>query len=244
MIMVSLVNAGYKVSEVGVLPDEKLHQLLDSAFTSTNSQTENYFIYQLLAAGMSFDIARFERIFERCVLRYRLKNTYRYVLLPMLERIGLLWKCDKATPAQEHFVSNLIVRKLLAAIDELPCAATGSEKWLLFLPENEFHELGLLAAYYLIRSAGHEVIYLGANTPWASLPAVMRDAKPDRILFFSLGGEMTKAGSSYLRDVEANFAGKKIYAAGLTYTTARAFGADRVIVLNSIEDLTKALAAI
>jgi len=242
-MMVSLVNAGYKASEVGALPDERLHQLLDTAFSSTNSQTENYFIYQLLAAGMSFDTAKFERIFERCVLRYRLKNTYRYVLLPMLERIGLLWKCDKATPAQEHFVSNLIVRKLLAAIDHLPCATAGAEKWLLFLPENEFHELGLLLAYYLIRSAGHEVLYLGANTPWAALPAVTRDAKPDRILFFSLDSELPKAGTVYLRDMEVNFTGKKIYVAGLIGNTKKNYSADRIIFLNSIEDLTKVLAA-
>src|SRR5579863_6642328 len=97
MLLASLVKAGYKASEVGPLPDQRLRALLETAYTSTR-QTEDYSISQLIAAGMSYDAARFERVFASCLDRYDLKNTYQLILLPMLDRIGLMWRCDKASP--------------------------------------------------------------------------------------------------------------------------------------------------
>lgn len=240
MLLVGLVKAGYKASEVGGLPDEKLRALLESVYTA-NRQTEEYFISLLIAAGLSYDTARFERVYEACVSRYRLKKTYQTILLPMLERVGLMWRCDKASPAQEHFISNLLRKKLFAAVDALPWQEEGTEKWLLFLPENEFHEIGLLMGYNLIRLSGHRVIYLGANVPWAALPGVIRETRPDNLLFFNLFQTMSKSALVSLHDLATLFTGDRIYAAGLTTGISQAVPSSKVQLLTTIEDLIVAL---
>jgi DNA-binding transcriptional MerR regulator len=240
--LVSLVKAGYNPSEVGGLPDDKLHQLLESVFTTRHHTTEDYFISQLIAAGLTYDEARFEKTFAHCITRYRLKNTYQYVLLPMLERIGLMWRCDKTSPTQEHFVSNLIRRKLFAAADSLPPPDAGSDRWLLFLPEGEFHELGLLVAYNLIRLSGHHAIYLGANVPFAALGQAINETRPDRVLLFTLQPELSRSMLGFLEEMEKSFKGKKLYVAGNpAKATAGAFG--RVQWLRTVEDLTTVLTA-
>jgi DNA-binding transcriptional MerR regulator len=241
MVMVSLVRAGYKVSEVAPLPDHKLHQLQDAVFSTNNNQTESYFISQLISAGMSYDTARFERIFGHCLVRYRLKNMYQLILLPMLERVGMMWRCDKASPTHEHFVSNLVRQKLLSYVDALPRPEPGAEKWLLFLPENEFHELGLLLAYNLIRLSGHGVVYLGSNVPWTALPAVVKETSPDKVLFFSLSPELPKGGLGHLRELGAAFTGRNIYMAGNTQIPCANLKESKIISLKTVEELTAVL---
>lgn len=83
----------------------------------------------------------------------------------MLVQIGLLWTVNKLNPSQEHFASQMVKQKLFSAIDSLPDATIKDSRYLLYLPDNEDHEIGLLYAYYLIKKAGHECIYLGPNVP-------------------------------------------------------------------------------
>jgi len=239
--MVSLVNAGYRASEVGPLSDDKLHQLLESIVSTRTNATEDYFISQLIAAGLTYDEARFEQILAYCIVRYRLKNTYRYVLLPMLERIGLLWRCDKISPTHEHFVSNLLRRKLFALVDALPAPDPSAERWLLMLPENEFHEMGLLLAYNIIRLSGHGAVYLGANVPLASMAAAVKEISADRILIFTLQSELSKPILAFLKELDLTFSGKKIYLAGNPTRPANAANYRRVQWLHTVEDLTAVL---
>lgn len=239
--MASLVNAGYRASEVAMLTDDRLHQLLETIVGARRNATEEYFISQLIAAGMTYDEARFEQIYSICVARYRLKKTYQSVLLPMLERIGLLWRCDRVTPAQEHFVSNLLRKKFFASIDSLPTPDAGSDRWLLFLPENEFHELGLLLACNLIRLSGHQVVYLGANVPLFSLSAAIRDIQPDRLLLFTLQRQLPNPVQAFLRELEPGFGGKRIYVTGAAAKPVKTGGCCRVQWLSTVDELTAAL---
>jgi methanogenic corrinoid protein MtbC1 len=50
---------------------------------------------------------------------------------------------------------------------------------VLFLPEGEHHELGLLFIYFLLRSRGVKVLYLGANVPLNDVEYLVRIKKPD-----------------------------------------------------------------
>jgi hypothetical protein len=50
---------------------------------------------------------------------------------------------------------------------------------LCFLPEGEFHELGLLYIHYLLKSRGVKVLYVGSNIPMDDVQYVIREKKPD-----------------------------------------------------------------
>ena len=57
------------------------------------------------------------------------------VIVPLLKRLGLMWRIDKLPPAQEHFVSNLIRQKIFVAIDSLPPPKSEKGTAILFLPD-------------------------------------------------------------------------------------------------------------
>ena len=54
------------------------------------------------------------------------------------------------------------------------------------MPENEFHEIGLLFAKFLLIKNGFEVIYLGSNVPYGSLLELADKKQIDNVLFFSV----------------------------------------------------------
>ena len=54
--------------------------------------------------------------------------------------------------------------------------------FLLFLPENEYHEIALLYLHFLIRKEGHKVIYLGQNVPLINLKDIFEIHHVDYLL--------------------------------------------------------------
>ena len=75
-------------------------------------------------------------------------------------------------------VSNIIRRKLLVAIESIAITTSG-KTITLFLPEGQYHELGLVYVHYLCKSKGINTIYLGADVPMADLEIVVKAKKPD-----------------------------------------------------------------
>lgn len=132
--IVSLMESDFKVSELCTMPDKKLFKLLAEFQNNIKSSESNdYFVSQLIAAGMSYDEPNFEKIFSHCLVRLGIKSTYIKVIYPMLSRIGIMWASDSIAPANEHFITNIVRQKLFTAIDSLPSSKSLSDTWLLFL---------------------------------------------------------------------------------------------------------------
>jgi methanogenic corrinoid protein MtbC1 len=171
------------------LSDNELADLIEDEYSHSNEEDDNISLYvnQLLSSAFDFDETKFEKIFATCILRFGLKNTYSQVLYPTLKRLGVFWSKDAVLPAHEHFITNLIKQKILTAIDSFDPPTDKKAPWLLFLPEDEFHEMGLLMAYFLLRHEGHKVIYLGANIPISTLGDTIELVKPKNVLSFFVG---------------------------------------------------------
>jgi hypothetical protein len=71
---------------------------------------------------------------------------------------------------------------LLIAIEGQSRKLPEGKRFLLFLPEGEHHELGLLFASYLLKQKGHDVVYLGQSTPLDNLKTVFKKWQP-QVLF-------------------------------------------------------------
>lgn len=239
--IVSLMDSGYKVSELGVMSDKKLFALLEEQHANVNSNDpEDFYISQLIAAGMSYDELHFEKIFSHCLLRFGLKNAYIHVLYPLLSRIGLMWTSNLIPPAQEHFISNIIRQKLFTAIDSLPPPAPTAETWLLFLPENEFHEIGLLFAHYVVRLSGRKSIYLGANLPLDSLNNAIKDIKPDKLLLFLVRHNLPEESQEFLDTLRTFSPIKIIYLVG-SKNLVGSLKTGKIQWLQSVDDLDRVL---
>jgi len=117
-----------------------------------------------------FDKVLFNKTYNKLLTTKNFREIFKEVFIPFLEHVGLLWQTETILPVHEHFISNLITQKIQINTDELKHTQILSEKvYVLFLPENEIHELGLLYLNYELVLRGHRTIYLGQSLPLNNL---------------------------------------------------------------------------
>ncbi len=192
LLNVAMLNRqGHKISSITKMTKPEMDRLvLDMSLHSDDYMIQ---IEALTAAMFVLDEVAFEKILASNILQSGLDNTFLNIVFPFLARVGVLWQTGSINPAYEHFISNLIRQKLFVAIDgQSRKQNVDSKKFILFLPEHEPHELGLLFANYLIRSRGFHTNYLGPNLPMEELTPVMNLYKADFILtVLTSGGQLT-----------------------------------------------------
>lgn len=176
-----LNNYGIKISKiVGLTPQELREKVVE---IGNEDVSEHVQVERLVIAMVEMDEYRFEKILVNCTIRLGFEQTMMKVIYPFFKKVGILWQTGAINPAQEHFISNLIRQKLIVAIDGQGITTRAeSKKFLLFLPEGELHEIGLLFYSYLIQKAGHKVIYLGQSVPVNDVVAVNAVSPADYIL--------------------------------------------------------------
>ncbi|MEO6903715.1 MAG: MerR family transcriptional regulator [Bacteroidia bacterium] len=241
--IVTLNSAGHKISKIGGLKDEQLFKLLEVELKSQlkTDNTEEQLIFQLIAAGVAYDDVHFEKIFSTCLLRYGMKNTYLKIIYPLLVRLGLMWAKNTIPPAQEHYITNIIQQKIFTAIDSLPAIKENTETWVLFLPEDEFHEIGLLFAHYTIRNLGVRSIYLGANIPFECLKTVVEEIEGNHLLYFLVHQNSSEKAQASLDQLTAHFKTQQICLAGNIELISSLNLSKQTQWLKSVEELEKVI---
>lgn len=152
---------GYKISSLNNMSeDEVAKSVLDISHAEKN---QTYNVDQLIIALLELDEAGFNRSINAAIASSDFENVFEYLIPQFLEKVGILWQTGSVSPAQEHFMSNLIRQKLIAATDHLDYTKKGTASFMLFLPEQEYHEIALLYFQYIIRKEGFSVFYLGQN---------------------------------------------------------------------------------
>jgi len=208
-----LLNHGYKISKLaGLDPEELSRKVLEVSMISNghDSQIEN-----LVVAMIEMDEAKFEKLLNQSIIKEGFENTVYKLLYPFFERIGVLWQAGSINPAHEHFISNLVKQKIYVAIDSIP-APTGTDikKFLLFLPEWDLHDLGLLVYNYILKSKGFKIIFLGPSVPEEDIYSASDFLQPDYFLTsFSNAVEKDKI-ESYLNRLAEKFPEKTIFITG------------------------------
>jgi DNA-binding transcriptional MerR regulator len=166
--VVLLSKNGYKISRIAKMSREEM--LLQSREVAFGSNTNDAAINDFKLAMFQFDKVLFDKTYKNLLLKKQFQEIVKDIFIPFLNHIGLLWQTDTILPAHEHFVSNLIVQKIHANIELIaPIANDSSKTYVLFLPENEIHELGLLYLNYELLLKGNKTIYLGQNLPLDNL---------------------------------------------------------------------------
>lgn len=176
-----LKDNGYKISKIADMSHDELSEAV-LKLTERNLAYPDQ-INALILAMVDMDEDRFEKIMSTNIVKIGFEKTMINVVYPFLSKIGVLWQTGSINPAQEHFISNLIRQKLIVAIDGQYIPKTDyHKKYLLFLPEGELHELGLLFSDFLIKSRKNKTVYLGQSLPFDDLAEVYKIHQPDFIL--------------------------------------------------------------
>jgi len=208
-----LVQNGIKISHVAKLSPKEIKQ--KASFILQNPNDVDNQVKNLIISMVELSESKFEKILNKSIITMGFEKTMMYLVYPFLEQIGVMWQTGSINPAQEHFISNLIRQKLMVAIDSVePDEIRKPRKFILFLPEGELHELGLLFYSYLIKVRGHEVLYLGQATPLNSVFEASEVWPTDYLVFFAISSFSGVAGEVYVKEVADTFPKTQIIVAG------------------------------
>ncbi len=164
-----LNNNGLKISKIADLKEEEIP--IKVREIASRGKVEDHAINAFKMAMVNFDQKLFYNTYNNLIEHKTFKNIFYTVFIPLLNEIGLLWQIDTITPAQEHFISVHIKQKILLNIERLQSLEPkpNSKTFVLFLPDNEIHDIGLLFINYELRSKGYHTIFLGESVPMENL---------------------------------------------------------------------------
>ncbi|MGZ5252819.1 MAG: MerR family transcriptional regulator [Flavitalea sp.] len=155
-----LYNNGMKISKIASLNEDDVRKLALEPDKVNDSQI---FINQLIEAALDFDQPAFENILTAAILKTGFENSISQIIFPVLNKIGLMWMVNRMSPAQEHFASAIILNKIISSVSAYPrvLPEPGKKFILIFTPEEEMHEIPLIALEYLLRKNG--IAYINAG---------------------------------------------------------------------------------
>lgn len=180
VLNIALLNKyGYKISHIDKMTHEELREKLLS-LEEVKAQQERI-VNDLIHYLVDLKLEEFENVLDNYILTKGIEKTITNILFPFLERIGILWVTNHINPAQEHLVTNIIRQKLIVGIETTHSHVIINKTVLLFLPEDEHHELGLLFTHYLLKSRGIKVLYLGSSVPLDDLDFIIKLKNPEII---------------------------------------------------------------
>ncbi|WP_299048468.1 MerR family transcriptional regulator [uncultured Polaribacter sp.] len=174
--IVLLNNNNFKISKIAKMSDEEM--LLKSRELAFESAINDEAINSFKLSMFQFDKVLFNNTYNKLLHKKTFRDVFKDVFIPFLTHIGLLWQTDTLLPAHEHFISNLIAQKIQINTEKLQYSVSNSNKtYVLFLPENEIHELGLLYLNYELVLRGNHTIYLGQSLPLDNLDYFFKNGR-------------------------------------------------------------------
>ena len=167
--IVLLHNYGYKISKIAQLTPEEIPLKVKEIISEKSAKT--HAIKSFKMAMMNFDHTLFFNTYNDLLKDKTFKEVFHEVFIPLMEELGYLWQTDTISPAHEHFITYLIKQKLLSITEQIQSkpAINTDRVYVLYLPLNEIHELGLMYLNYEFLDNGYQTVYLGESVPVESL---------------------------------------------------------------------------
>lgn len=181
----TLVSAGKKISRVAAMTDAELATVVrELQLNGPIEHAHASFVAALTNSMLSFNEEEFGTLIDQIFLRFGTLDAVTKVIYPFLTKVGVMWSTNEAMPAQEHFASCLIRKKLILEAEKLPAPWRADKKVLLFLPPEEWHEIGLLLSEFLVKSCGYKTIYLGQSVPFENVVRTFNSSRITHLISF------------------------------------------------------------
>jgi DNA-binding transcriptional MerR regulator len=237
-----LTRYGYKISHIDKMRPEEIRDKIVT-LSAQQAQQERV-VNELIQYMVDLDLDKFETILDNYIMSKGIDKTITQVIFPYLERIGILWLTNHVNPAQEHLVTNIIRQKLIVGIEGAFTHVRVNKSVLLFLPEGEHHELGLLYMYYLLKIRGITTLYLGSNVPLKDVEFVATYKKPDYLYTHLTSVTSGFNFDKFLHHVQAKLSAFPIAISGQLAQHYKKKNPSNVNLMRSLQAVTEFVAAL
>lgn len=234
ILNISILNRhGFKISEIAKMRREDLcDQVLK--IKQREAVHDNH-IKNMITAMVALDENGFHQAINTAILQSGLEQAMISVIFPFLNEVGILWQIGSIKPMHEHFATSIIKQKLYVAIDgNMGKMLPGHKKFLLFLPENEQHSLGLLFANFVLRSRGHEVFYLGQEVPVSDMLDQSVTYKPDYLFTILTSAHVNIDKEQFITRLCNSFPDSVVLLSGIQFLNANFNFPSNAMLIRSI----------
>ena len=168
-----LYNHGFKISKIASLDHEEIPTMVREIALKSNS--EQVSINALKLSMVNFDTVLFDATYEEILLQNDFDFVFMNIFMPLMNELGILWQTNAISPSHEHFITNLIKQKIHIQTESLQKGYTtqNNKIFVLYLPEDEIHEMGILFLNYFILKFGYKTIFLGQSLQTESLETLL-----------------------------------------------------------------------
>jgi len=174
-----LNRKGIRISKIAKMSKEELATRIAELSKTDVEETDHF--QGLAMAMIELNEAKVCKLLSAIFEQLGAEKTILEILDPFLQKVSMLWLTGSISAVHEQFVSALIRRKVLAAINELPIKKKNKGRIMLFLPEFEQQEVYLIFVEYLLKKMNFEVVYLGCKIPIDDIKLACTLRNPDYI---------------------------------------------------------------
>ena len=173
-----LYNNGYKISKIAALEAEEINDNVRNLIVNKDADDWSIGLFKL--AMINFDQRLFTKTFNELLEQFSFREIFKNVFVPLMNELGVLWQTNSISPSHEHFITSLVKQKIHSMCEELQSKEVRRKdrRFVLFLPDNEIHELGLLYLYYEVLFHGFQCVFLGQSVPIKSLSNLVDIGEP------------------------------------------------------------------
>ena len=179
-----LYKRGFKISKIANLESKNIPLLVRNIALENNS--ENISINALKLAMVNFDVIMFDTKYKTLLENYDFEFVFFKIFVPLMTELGILWQTGAICPSHEHFITSLIKQKIHVQTEKIQNKKqihNSTPKFVIFLPDNEIHELSALFLNYLVLNKGFQTVFLGQSMPTESLTTFL--SQNDKLHFLT-----------------------------------------------------------
>ncbi len=243
-----LLNASYlnkqgvKISHISSLSDTEINSKVNEFIITQGFDDQAHNMFKL--AMLKFDKALFNSTFNQLLSEYSFREIFTNIFSRLFDEIGILWQTETIKPVHENFISNLIKQKIFLNIEKTQSSVSENAKtYILFLPDNEIHEIGLLFIYSELIMRGYNTIYLGQSVPMDTLEELQNIFKDiEFISYFTVAPSLSEA-PNYLDTIQKNvlsMRNEKLHILGRN-TTSLNYKSENIILHKDLSGLLETL---
>ena len=239
-----LYNNGYKISKIASLSHQEINENVHKLTINKNADDWSLGLFKL--AMINFDQRLFTKTFNDLLEQFSFSEIFKNVFVPLMNELGVLWQTNSISPSHEHFITSLVKQKIHAMCEDLQQNSTRrtDRRFVLFLPDNEIHELGLLYLQYEVLNNGFQCVFLGQSVPIESLSNLIDIGEPITFIsYFTIEPAQDKI-ESYLNTFNSEIIeniDSELWILGYQVQFISDEMPDKMRIFNSIDDVIYAL---